>query len=34
MIVAGDLAMTRQHFLEYCLNTYGNSPDYAFDGDF
>ena len=33
MIVAGDLAMTKQQFLEYCLNTYGTSPDYPFDDD-
>ena len=26
--------MTKQEFLEYCLNTYGTSPDYPFDGDF
>ena len=23
--------MTKQSFLEYCLNTYGTSPDYPFD---
>ena len=23
--------MTKQEFLEYCLNTYGTSPDYPFD---
>ena len=23
--------MTKQQFLEYCLNTYGTSPDYPFD---
>ena len=23
--------MTKQDFLEYCLNTYGTSPDYPFD---
>ena len=23
--------MTKQRFLEYCLNTYGTSPDYPFD---
>ena len=23
--------MTKQEFLEYCLNTYGISPDYPFD---
>ena len=26
--------MTKQTFLEYCLNTYGTSPDYPFDEDF
>ena len=26
--------MTKQEFLSYCLNTYGTSPDYPFDGDF
>ena len=26
--------MTKQQFLEYCLDTYGTSPDYPFDGDF
>ena len=26
--------MTKQQFLEYCLNTYGTSPDYPFDKDF
>ena len=26
--------MTKQHFLEYCLNAYGTSPDYPFDEDF
>jgi predicted DNA-binding protein (MmcQ/YjbR family) len=30
----GGLAMTKQQFLEYCLNTYGTSPDYPFDEDF
>ena len=25
--------MTKQQFLEYCLNTYGTSPDYPFDED-
>ena len=25
------IAMTKQDFLEYCLNTYGTSPDYPFD---
>ena len=29
----GELAMTKQQFLEYCLNTYGTSPDYPFDDD-
>ena len=26
--------MTKQEFLEYCLNTYDTSPDYPFEGDF
>ena len=26
--------MTKQQFLEHCLNTYGTSPDYPFDEDF
>ena len=26
--------MTKQQFFEYCLDTYGTSPDYPFDGDF
>ena len=26
--------MTKQQFLEYCLNTYGTSPDCPFDEDF
>ena len=26
--------MRRQKFLEYCLNTYGTSPDHPFDEDF
>ena len=26
--------MKKQEFLEYCLNTYGTSPDYPFDEDF
>ena len=26
--------MTKQELLEYCLNTYGASPDYPFDEDF
>ena len=26
--------MTKQEFLEYCLNTYSTSPDYPFDEDF
>ena len=26
--------MTKQEFLEYCLNTFGTSPDYPFDEDF
>ena len=25
--------MTKQQFLEYCLTTYGTSPDYPFDED-
>ena len=25
--------MTKQSFLEYCLNAYGTSPDYPFDED-
>ena len=25
--------MTKQSFFEYCLNTYGTSPDYPFDED-
>ena len=25
--------MTKQHFLEYCLNTYNTLPDYPFDED-
>jgi predicted DNA-binding protein (MmcQ/YjbR family) len=25
--------VTKQQFLEYCLNTYGTSPDYPFDED-
>ena len=28
------MAMTKQEFLEYCLDTYGTSPDYPFDEDF
>ena len=28
------LAMKKQAFLEYCLNTYSTSPDYPFDEDF
>lgn len=27
----GGSAMTRQQFLEYCLDTYSTSPDYPFD---
>ena len=27
----GDLGMTKQQFLSYCLDTYGTSPDYPFD---
>ena len=26
--------MTKQEFLEFCLNSYGTSPDYPFDEDF
>ena len=26
--------MTKQAFLEYCINTYGTSPDYPFEEDF
>ena len=26
--------MTKQEFLEYCLNEYGTMPDYPFDNDF
>ena len=26
--------MTKQHFFEYCLSTYGTSPDYPFDENF
>ena len=26
--------MNKQKFLEYCLNTYGTSPDYPFDEEF
>ena len=26
--------MTKQQFLSYCLNTYGTSLDYPFEGDF
>ncbi len=26
--------MNKQEFFEYCLNTYGTSPDYPFDEDF
>lgn len=26
--------MTKQSFLEYCLSTYGTSPDYPFEEDF
>ena len=26
--------MTKQQFLEYCLDTYGTLPDYPFDEDF
>lgn len=30
----GAPAMTKQQLFEYCLNTYGTSPDYPFDEDF
>ena len=30
----GASAMTKQQFSNYCLNTYGTSPDYPFDEDF
>ena len=30
----GDLGVEKQAFLEYCLDTYGTSPDYPFDEDF
>ena len=26
--------MTKQSLFEYCLSTYGTSPDYPFEGDF
>ena len=26
--------MTKQEFINYCLSTYGTSPDYPFDEDF
>ena len=26
--------MTKQFLFEYCLSTYGTSPDYPFEGDF
>ena len=26
--------MTKQEFINYCLSTYGTSPDYPFDKDF
>ena len=26
--------MTKRSFLDYCLNTFGTSPDYPFDEDF
>ena len=26
--------MTKQQFFEYCIDTYGNSPDYPFEEDF
>ena len=28
------MPMTKQQFLEYCLDAYGTSPDYPFDEDF
>lgn len=28
-----ETAMTKQQFLEHCLDTYGTSPDYPFDED-
>ena len=31
---SGSKRMIEQQFLEYCLNTYGTSPDYPFDEDF
>ena len=30
----GAPAMTKQQLFEYCLNTYGTSPDYPFNEDF
>ena len=30
----GDVAMTRQEFLQYCYDTYGTAADYPFDEDF
>ena len=30
----GAPAMTKQQLFEYCLNTYGTTPDYPFDEDF
>lgn len=30
----GSLPMKKQRILEYCLTTYGTSPDYPFDEDF
>ena len=32
--MSGSYLMKKQSFLEYCLNTYGTSPDYPFDEDF
>ena len=26
--------MTKEEFIEYCLGTYGTSPDYPFEGEF
>ena len=30
----GGIGVTKQAFLEYCLDTYSTSPDYPFDEDF
>ena len=32
--VEGGSVMTKQELLEYCLDTYGTSPDYPFEADF